>query len=244
MSHPCPLPDAAVSRPLPDVAAICRGLLVPSSPMLTDTRIARIEAGRYEGQEIAGALAVTRPGDRVLELGAGLGIVGGVVAVNTQPIVLRSYEANPDLLPHIRALHALNGLGDRAEVHHAVLLSAPDRPASLPFHIGRSYLGSSLLAEGSGKADTVEVATGDFNAVLDSFRPDVLLCDIEGGELEVLEHARLDGLRAVVIEFHPAAYGVEGMRRCKQILREAGFDRIEHQCTRTVWTCQRTGGAA
>ena len=42
----------------PTHAAECLGVKVPDSPMLTPTRIERINATRYEGQEIAGALEV------------------------------------------------------------------------------------------------------------------------------------------------------------------------------------------
>ena len=78
-----------------EYVALCKGVRVPHSPFLTETRIARINAERYEGDEIAGALAVVRPGDRVLELGAGLGIVGAVTAKNAAPDAVLSFEANP-----------------------------------------------------------------------------------------------------------------------------------------------------
>ena len=62
------------------VAAECLGVMVPSSEFLTEQRIERIKAARYEGQEIEGALHVIGREDRVLEIGAGLGIVGAVIA--------------------------------------------------------------------------------------------------------------------------------------------------------------------
>lgn len=68
-----------------EVAATCLGVKVPQSSFLTETRINRINAARYEGQEIAGALHVIREDDRVLEVGAGLGVVGAVIATNAKP---------------------------------------------------------------------------------------------------------------------------------------------------------------
>ena len=109
-------------------AAECKGVVVPHSPFLTGTRIERINAARYEGEEIAGALSVVRPGDRVLELGAGLGLVGAVTAKNADPEAVLSFEANPELIPHTRALYRANGLDGLIELRNAVLLSAPDRP--------------------------------------------------------------------------------------------------------------------
>lgn len=222
-----------------EYAALCKGVRVPHSPFLTETRIARINAARYEGDEIAGALSVVRPGDRVLELGAGLGLVGAVVAKNARPEALLSFEANPELIPHLRALHAMNGLEERIAVRNAVLVSAPDRPETAPFHLHTSYLGSSLIDTPSRRTRTVKVPTEDFRTVVETFRPTVLIMDIEGGELELLKHAELGGLRAVVIEFHPGVYGKEGMRVCKSILRRAGFQKHADPSTRLVWTCTR-----
>ncbi|MGP6087543.1 FkbM family methyltransferase [Antarctobacter jejuensis] len=216
-----------------------RGVKVPSSPYLTDMRRKRIAEGRYEAEEIAGALATVRPGDRVLEMGAGLGIVGAVVAANAKPQALLSFEANPDLMPHIRALHDMNGLQDRIELRNQVLMSAKDRPATRSFHIRSSFLGSSLIDPENRPTRCVEVPTASLDEVLKEFRPDVLIMDIEGGELEFLADADLRGIRAVVIEFHPKVYGQEGVRACKDKLRGMGFRKAEELSTRFVWTCTR-----
>jgi len=220
-------------------AAICTGVKVPPSPFLTETRIKRIEDARYEGEEITGALAVVGEGDRVLEMGAGLGIVGAITARNARPEAVLSFEANPSLVPHIRKLYALNGLEDRIEVRNELLISAPDRPRSMTFHVHNSYLGSSLIDRAGRKTTPVEVPTVAFDRIRQEFRPTVLIMDIEGGELDFLTHANLDGIRAVVIEFHPGVYGVDGMKTCKDALRRAGFAKVKSKSTRFVWTCTR-----
>jgi len=220
-----------------EAAAECHGVRVPPSPFLNDTRIERINAGRYEGQEVQGALAVIRPGDRVLEMGAGLGLVGAIAAQNTAPEAVLSFEANPALIPHIRALYELNGLQDTIAVHNQVVISAPDRPETMPFHVRNSFLGSSLIDSDNRATTVVQVPTIAYDEITRAFAPDVLLMDIEGGELEFLRHASLEGLRAVVIEFHPEAYGRDGMRECKRILERAGFRKEPGLCTRHVWTC-------
>lgn len=219
--------------------AHCRGIDVPSSPFLTATRRRRITEGRYEAEEIAGALAVVRPGDRVLEMGAGLGVVSAVVAANAKPEAILTFEANPALVPHIRALHVQNGLQDRIELRNAVLMTASERPPTRRFHVRKSFLGSSLVDSPTRAARTVDVPTESFDDVLRAFRPDVLIMDIEGGELEFLSHAELRGIRAVVIEFHPRVYGQEGMKACKDRLRAMGFQRSGEHSTRHVWTCTR-----
>ncbi|KIN60705.1 DUF563 multi-domain protein [Sulfitobacter noctilucae] len=221
----------------PTHAAECHGVKVPDSPLLTPTRIERINGARYEGQEIAGALKVVRRGDKVLELGAGIGLVGAIVAKNAEPAKVLSFEANPNLIEHITALYELNRLETKIEVRNEVLISAPDAPKTMTFHIRNSYLGSSLIDTDSRATTAVEVPTADYKTVHAEFAPDILLMDIEGGELDFLRHASLDGIRAIVIEFHPEAYGVEGMIECKSILERAGFAKVAGHSTRHVWTC-------
>jgi FkbM family methyltransferase len=220
----------------------CLGVKVPPSPLLTEARIRRIRTARYEGEEIAGALAVCRPGDRVVEFGTGLGLVSAVVARHAQPESLLSFEANADLIPHIRALHALNGLEARITLRNAVVLSAPEPPATVPFYRGPSYLGNSLIDRPGRAMQPVAVATERWQAVVAESRPTVLIMDIEGGELDFLIHADLSALRAIVLEFHPELYGHDGMRRCREALHRAGFGRLAKVSTPLVWTCVRPEG--
>ncbi|MFK7834949.1 MAG: FkbM family methyltransferase [Sulfitobacter sp.] len=228
---------ASTAQKKPTHVAECLGVKVPDSPMLNATRIERINAARYEGQEIAGALSVVRAGDKVLELGAGIGIVGAVVAKNAKPKQVVSFEANPNLIEHIRALYKLNRLSTKIEVRNQVLLSAPDAPETMAFHIRNSFLGSSLIDTDTRATTRVDVPTASYAQIHEEYAPDVLLMDIEGGELDFLRHASLEGVRAIVIEFHPGAYGREGMMECKSILERAGFTKVPEHSTRQVWTC-------
>ncbi len=230
---------AKVNNTVATPAAHCLGVDVPLSPFLHEKRINRINEAKYEGQEIAGALHLVRKGDNILELGAGIGIVGAVVSKNCNPQKVVAFEANPNLIPHIRELYKINGLSRRNIVRNQVLVSGPDRPKTLPFHIHNSYLGSSLDGDAGRAKETVNIATADFKTVLAELKPDVLLVDIEGGELEILKYANLDGIRGIVIEFHPKAYGVSGMRECKNILRNAGFEPISDYSSRLVWVAER-----
>lgn len=221
------------------VAAECLGVKVPMTRFLHEKRIERIKAARYEGQEIEGSLHVVGSNDTVLEIGAGIGLVGAVIAHNAKPKAIHSFEANPELMEAINALYALNDLHDRISVTNQVLISAEDRPETLQFHIRNSYLGSSLLNPGNRPSNVVDVPTASFSQVCEQIQPTVLVMDIEGGELELLRHADLAPFRAIVLEFHPEAYGVDGMRECKTLLTEAGFERVAEKSTRTVWTCLR-----
>lgn len=222
-----------------EIAAECLGVKVPMSQYLHENRIERINSAEYEGQEIRGSLHVVGEEDVVLEIGAGIGLVGAVVATNCLPKAVHSFEANPELIPEIERLYRVNGLEGVISVRNTVLLSAADRPDSIQFHLRNSYLGSSLVEAAGRIRKTVDVPTASFAEVCADLKPTVLVMDIEGGEQELLRHADLSGFRAVVLEFHPKAYGVDGMRECKKILTDAGFERVNEKSTRTVWTCVR-----
>ncbi|WP_293577304.1 FkbM family methyltransferase [Phaeobacter sp.] len=238
-------PAAALSPqtsdvPQPQIVASCHGVDVPDSPYLNETRIRRINESRYEREEIAGVLSVVGPDDRVLEVGAGIGLVGAIAAKACHPETVLSFEGNPQLIPVIRDLYATNGLESRISVRNAILVAGADQPKSMPFHIRKSYLGSSLLNPGQRPSQVVDVPTADFSTVCQVLNPTVLVMDIEGGELELLQNIDLTGFRAVVIEFHPDVYGVPGMRSCKRALLDAGFVKQEDVSTRKVWTCVRS----
>lgn len=127
------------------------------------------------------------------------------------------------------------------EVRNQVLMTRPDRPESVEFHLTKHYLGSSLTPDPKRTKETVAVPTAAFSDLRGELRPDVLLMDIEGGELEFLDHADLSGVRGLVIEFHPNVYDRPGMRRCKALLRAAGFAPIEELSSRLVWVAAREG---
>jgi len=68
------------------------------------------------------------------------------------------------------------------------------------------------------------------------------LVDSVGCALDLARHidfGTLPQLLGIEIELHPEQYEVAGMRECKTILRDAGFERIEDLSSRTVWVAQR-----
>lgn len=221
------------------IATRYRGVGVPASPHLGARQARRIRRGLYEAQEIAGALHVAEADDVVLELGAGIGLVGAVVALNNGARRVLAFEANPHLIPAIEELYRVNGIGDRIAVRNAVPVSGAGAPARVPFHIRPNFRGSSLAEPEDGEFEAVDVPTADFEEVCREISATVLISDIEGGELDLLRGADLSRFRAVVIEFHPRVYGAEGMKECKFILRQAGFRPLSELSTRRVWTCLR-----
>ena len=228
---------AAETKTKPEIFIEYRGVKVPKSAHIIPGIANEFETGIYESQEADGVIRIVGPKDRVLECGCGLGVVSAIAAVHGKPEAVLSFEANPTLIDDIKALHKVNKLSKKMTVENALLVSDPDAPPSMTFHVHRNFLGSQLRWGGK-RSHAVEVPTRQFSAVKEEFRPTVLVMDIEGAELDFLRHADLSGIRAAVIEFHPRAYNIAGMRECKRILTQAGFQRLDCS-TRTVWTMER-----
>ena len=214
-----------VANPVADpvIVATYHGVEVPQAPHLGKGMIESMEAGRYERREVECGLAAILPGARILEMGAGSGVVGAVLAKNCKPAAMLSIEANPKLLPHINRLYAHNRLTEVISVRHAVVFSAPDAPGEVEFFVHGNFLGSGLVARNVEKATAVQVPVLRYDALRAEFPHDTIMMDIEGGELDFLRHADLGGVQTFIAEFHRDIYGREGMRECRALLEKAGM---------------------
>ena len=220
MDVPVLASDPQLRQPL--IVATCHGIEVPDAPHLRRGMIAAMQIGGYERHEMAIGMAAIKAGARVLELGAGSGVVGAVLARHCRPAAMLTIEANPDLIPHIQALYAHNGLTD-ITLRHAVVLTAPDAPDHVQFFVNGNFLGSGLVAQKAERARAVEVPVLRYAALKAEFPHDTIMMDIEGGELDFLRHADLTGVDTFITETHRGVYGREGMAEVRHLLTGAGF---------------------
>ena len=71
------------------------GVRVPISPDEVSAEIWRaLQSGSYEANEVRRIARAIRPGDRVLELGAGLGVITSIIA-SVDDVRVWSFEADP-----------------------------------------------------------------------------------------------------------------------------------------------------
>ena len=199
-----------------------QGISVPFDPRIITPKIERpMRNNRYEGGECSTLRKVLRPGDRVLELGAGLGLCSTVAALADGVERVVTIEANPELVPLIRETHRLNGVADRVDLRNAV--ACPQDGEGVPFYIRPDFWASSM--EGDSRAFTrMETLPAlGLPGLLAEVRPTVMVCDIEGGELGLFEGADLSGVRHLVLELHPKVYGVDGLARIGAALESQGL---------------------
>ncbi|MBW4985486.1 FkbM family methyltransferase [Mameliella sp. CS4] len=200
-----------------------RGMKIPKHPQITKGRIrGALKSDTYERKECDAVMRVVRPGDRVLELGGGIGYMSTLLSVRKQVARVVSYEANPSLIPYIRSLHAANGV-ENVDLRNALL--SPQAGDAVPFYVRKNFLASSMDREADPDSviEEVSIMQHAIAPVLEAETPDVLVCDIEGAEAELLPAADWSGLRAAVIELHSQWIGQSGVQAVFDAMHRAGL---------------------
>jgi len=180
-----------------------------------------LSSGRYEGQEADAILRHLRPGDRFLDLGAGIGFLCALAARVVGGESVTGVEAGPETAAQARANLAANGFPATRILHGAVTDGATEE---VEFGQRPAFWASALKTgeDWPVNARVLRVPALPIGSLLAEARPTVLSCDIEGAELEVLAQP-LPGVRLVVAEIHPAVYGAGGTRRLFDALSAQGF---------------------
>jgi FkbM family methyltransferase len=182
-----------------------------------------LETGRYESAEADAIQRHLRPGDRFLDLGAGLGYLCCLAAQVLGPEAVMGVEAGPDTAELARANLDRNGFAAAGLRHGAVV--APGQGGKVAFGQRPAFWASALSGPAGfpANATVVEVPALPVDALLAEHAPTVLCCDIEGAELEVLAAPLPAPLRVIVTEIHPALYGLAGTKRLFDALSASGF---------------------
>ncbi|AJE45893.1 FkbM family methyltransferase [Celeribacter indicus] len=197
------------------------GVTVAFVPDIITPKIERpMRKGAYEKGEVELMRDILRPGDRLLELGAGVGVVSAAAAAVPGVEAVLSIEADPTLIPMIRETWRLNGVTN-AELRNGVAMARSGDPVS--FYVRANFWASSMEPDSRPYERVETVPAAGMDRIIAEFRPTVLSCDIEGGELGLLDEADLSGLRHIVMELHPKVYGQDGLRRIVDRLGEKGF---------------------
>lgn len=180
-----------------------------------------LSSGRYEHHEADALLMHLRPGDRLLDLGAGLGFICALAAGVLGEGAVVGVEAGPETAKLARRNLGANGFPGVKIVRGAVVAAGE---GEVEFGLRPAFWASALKGpEGWPEtAQVIRVPARPIGKLLERFTPTVICCDIEGGELEMLAEP-LPRVRLVVVETHPQVYGPEGLARVVAGLAAQGF---------------------
>ena len=182
-----------------------------------------IREKRYELSEAKQVQRIIQKEEVVLEIGAGIGFISALIAKNPQVIRMVSYEANPQLIDPISRTVRTNAGEDakKWEIRNAVLFTGK-APSSIDFYVHKDFWASSLSP--IDDAQRVEkVAVEDFNATLAEIRPTLIVCDIEGGEIELFKNADLSGVKKVYMEIHQRRVGRNAIKQLFEYFHARDF---------------------
>ncbi|MGL4239005.1 FkbM family methyltransferase [Tabrizicola sp.] len=181
-----------------------------------------LTAGRYENHEADALLAHLVPGDRFLDLGAGIGFLCALAAGVLGEDAVTGVEAGPETIALARKNLAANGFKGVRVIRGAVVGEATG--GEVEFGQRPAFWASALRGpEGwPENAEVILVPARPIARLLAKVRPTVICCDIEGAELDVLVQP-LPGVRLIVVETHPQVYGDAGVARIRTALAAQGF---------------------
>lgn len=181
---------------------------------------------QYEQPEREALKTFLDPHVPVVELGACAGVVSCVtnrrLTDSERHVVV---EANPAMLPLLEENRTRNGCGFK--IVHAALAHGVE---SVTLNVSDNVLASSLYTE---EQRGVIVPTVTLERLLDEngFERATLVCDIEGAELQLVEHelaVLAKRIVAIVMETHKRLVGEEQTSEMFARLKSAGFELV-HQ---------------
>lgn len=196
-------------------------LSVPDA-ILNDRIAAKLASGGYEADEAKAAAMRLRAGQRVLELGAGIGYIASICARIAGPRNVTSVEANPAMLPVIRDNLERNGFGAVTLLHGAVG-GMTDGVEPLAFEAAQSFWAARIADETAAPERTVAVPHLGLNDLMERIRPELVIMDIEGAEQYLFDMPWPAYVRSVVMELHPPRYADRVIQRIVDCMSASGL---------------------
>lgn len=222
---------APTPTPTPQLATLA-GVRLNLAGLHPEVRAAIVDGG-YEAPEMHALATALRPGDTVLELGTGLGLISTLCAQRIGSQRVHTFEANPALEPRIRETWALNGVAPTLTV--AML---GEQAGEHDFHVHDAFWASSAH-DAEGAVRTLRVPVLPLNEAIRRIDPSVLVMDIEGGEAELLRFADLHRIERIVAEFHERMLGRAAIDTMMTRLYGQGFRIVRAASTWEVALLER-----
>lgn len=198
------------------------GLLIEIPAFVPPSLVYYMALGDYEQSDIEIALKHVHHGDRVLEIGAGIGITGCALATASGNAVV-VVEPNPVLWPAIKRNFALNG--HELTLVQSAVMSSSGAPAKASLWVQGNYWWSSIEETPGGRRIDVEaVSLGD---LLERFSPTVVAIDIEGAETRLFPAEVPECVRSIFIEIHSPSVGSAETARVVASLHASGFELVD-----------------
>jgi len=179
--------------------------------------------GSYEYDKQKAFSAAVRPGSVIFDLGANVGFYTLLASVLTgRDGRVFSFEPLPENLALLRRHLALNAV-ENCVVYEAAVGASSGTALFAPGESSTTGHLASGHPDASGKGIAVRVVMLDeLTGSGELPPPDLIKCDVEGGELQALQGAALT-LAAAAPTLFLATHGAEVHQRCCGFLRGLGY---------------------
>ncbi|ATU92382.1 FkbM family methyltransferase [Phyllobacterium zundukense] len=186
---------------------------------VSDTIWSALRNGTYEAKEAYWVRKAVRTGDRVLELGTGLGIIATILATEID-VQVSAFDANPEIVRLAENVVKANG---RHNISVAQGLMTAGSPRDFLFYLRKDFWMSSVFEDQGPYERIITIRSIDIDEFIVNARITLLIMDIEGGECELLQGAELPGVERVFLELHDHLYGLAGVRQITTAMAAKGF---------------------
>ena len=190
--------------------------------------VAALQKGTYEHEEREFAEKMLRPSDRVLEVGTAIGAVTMVAAARTSPEQVRTFDGNPYIVKDAKRNFEFNQLSGIDATVGILKNRKHLKPSekTVKFTVLRDFWASrvGVMKSKQNVIAVVDVPVFCLEDEIAAHRANVLIIDIEGGEVELLNDADLSSIRLIIMETHYWAAGVDATDEMLRQLFYQGFN--------------------
>ncbi|MDH3666730.1 MAG: inner membrane CreD family protein [Paracoccaceae bacterium] len=212
---------AALLGPLQHPAGVKLPFEGPSDAALIIPEIrSDVRSGAYSADMVARLPEAVKPGDRVLVIGAGLGIISTLLAKTEGVERVIAVEANTTLVPYLNRVHEANGVPE-VETVNAVL--SENKQGRVPFFARRDLRMSSLLPHDRSWQQVMMVPFMNLNLILAEERISLIVCDIPVSAAQLVAEAELDQVERVLVNCAEEASGCWDEGGACALLIQSGF---------------------
>ncbi len=180
-------------------------------------------SGAYSADLVRLLPDAVKPGDRVLVIGGGLGTVSSLVAKSDGVERVIAVEANTELMPYLKRVHALNDV-PWIETINAVL--GDGWKGRVPFFARHDIRTSSLLPDDCSWQQTMMVPCMDLNLILTEEQISLIVCEIPTASAQ-LQCAELGSVERILVSSGDAPSERWEQNEVRSLLAGQGFDAEE-----------------
>jgi FkbM family methyltransferase len=181
---------------------------VPIVPgIVTEPILATLRAGKYENARQKCLRPMVEDGDRIVDIGGGIGFISTLMALEGRAERIVSIEGHPGAHSAAAITHRLNGVD--VERINALAVTENTGGATRPLYLTEHFWSSTMLPIAKGLDRVVEVPVLTFERVIADHAPNMLVIDLEvmkeylapGAASGPLESMALGGVDKVAVHF-------------------------------------------